>query len=260
MRTEDLRDYWRLRPQAHDAWRIVRFRKRRRPGELLRIDWRDARPPLYVPAEGLQFHVFHRIFLRDEYRLDRHAGRRWHCVVDLGANTGFFSARVAASADRVVAYEPVAEHFAMLRKNLAGYAHAEAVRAGVAGRAGEIRVDPRTGTHFDDGRSGEASAAVPLVQVFRDHDIARCDLVKIDVEGMEYEILYGAGPELLARVQRIYGEYHASESKRPDHCIEALADFLAEQGFAVERVAHRRKANQGMFFAERPEVAARASA
>lgn len=257
MRTEDLRDYWKLRPQTHNAWRIVRFRKKRRRGELLRVDFRDARPPLYVPAEGLQFHVFHRIFLRDEYRLDRHADRRWRCVVDIGANTGFFSARVAATAERVIAYEPVSEHFALLRKNLAGYAHAVAVRAGVAGRPREIRVNPVTGTHCADACSGEAAPAVSLGQVFGEHGIEHCDLIKIDVEGMEYEILYGAEAGVLERVERIYGEYHATESNRPDHRIEALADFLVEQGFAVECVAHRRKANHGMFFAERAGARAR---
>ncbi|MDH5306311.1 MAG: FkbM family methyltransferase [Myxococcales bacterium] len=251
MRGEDLRDYLELRRHACNPWEIVRFRKTKRPDRALRVDWRDGRPPLHVPGAGLQFHVFHRIFLRDEYRLGRHAGRRWRCVLDLGANAGFFTARIAPSADRVVAYEPVAEHFELLARNVKDFAHVTAVHAGVAGRRREIRVDPGTGTHVADGGGGEAARAVPLAAVFREHAIDVCDLLKIDVEGMEYEILYGADADVLARIERIYGEYHAVRSGSREACIDALESYLRAHGFAIERVAHRRKAGHGMFFAER---------
>jgi len=247
LRAEDLRDYWKLRRDAHNAWEVVRFRVKRRPDRELEVDWRDGRPPLFIPGAGMYYHVFHRIFFRDEYRIGR---RSWDCVLDLGANVGFFSALVAPRAQRVVAYEPLRADWNLLRRNTEHFAHVEAVHAGVAAERGTLRLDPATGTASSIG-SGETVATTPLDEVFATHAIEHCDLLKVDVEGMEYEILHAASPDVMNRIARIYAEYHDVNPDDPRTRIENFEIFLRERGFAAEVVPHRRKPNHGMLFAER---------
>jgi hypothetical protein len=57
------------------------------------------------------------------------------------------------------------------------------------------------------------------------HNIGKVDILKIDVEGAEYEIL--AASRSLDRVSRIVLEYHDEE------CRRRLAELLLAQGFVL---------------------------
>lgn len=62
--------------------------------------------------------------------------------------------------------------------------------------------------------------------------IERCDLLKIDCEGGEYEILYSADPETLARIDRIVCEFNIGQSDGENG--EQLAHFLVSHGFHID--------------------------
>ena len=96
MRPEDFGDYLALRRISANPWRSLRFRKTRRPGQTLDVKLRQG-ASLALRAESNDFHIFHRIFLRDEYRLDA-LPEKLGCVIDLGANVGLFAARSARGA------------------------------------------------------------------------------------------------------------------------------------------------------------------
>lgn len=269
MRPEDLRDYRALRLIATNSWEIVRFRKTHRPGRDLVVQLRQ-RPALVLRGGHADFHMFHRIWLRDEYRLGTEVDRGLGCVIDLGANVGLFTARAAQLAERVIAYEPAPENFRQLECNTRELSGVERVRAAVAGEPCVLRLYPPqnpalSGVHSLYPERGAYLSqdsievqAIGLDDVLERHAIAHCDLLKLDVEGAEYDILYGAAPDTLARIGRIYGEYHDIGVADPRTRIGALAAFLRERGFALELVPHRRKPNHGNFFATRPGAVASA--
>ena len=74
MRPADLTDYLQLRHLVENPWEVLRFRKTQTPGQTLEVHLLGA-PPLFVRGGTSDFHMFHRIFLRDEYRT-RPAGLR----------------------------------------------------------------------------------------------------------------------------------------------------------------------------------------
>ncbi len=261
MRTADFGDYLALRRISANPWQTLRFRKTRRPGQLLSVKLRQG-AALALRADSNDFHIFHRIFLRDEYRVDE-LPARLGCVVDLGANVGLFAARVASRSERVLCYEPVPANFAQLERNVSAFAHVKPFREAVAGATGTLRIyqpssDALSGRHSAyadvNAHLTERYDEVPaqsLDEVFARNAIAACDLLKIDVEGSEYEILHGASEATLARTARIYGEYHDVAPEDPRTRIGAFAEFLRSRGYAVEVRPHRRKANLGLFFATR---------
>ncbi len=262
MRLEDLADWWKLRRFTANPGEIVRFRKRQRDGDELAVRLDDG-PPLWLRGARADFHMFHRIFLRDEYRLAGVVPGAWDCVVDLGANVGVFALRAARIARRVVAFEPNPRNFERLARNAAGRPRITALRRAVAGKPGTLRLyrpeaASRSGTYsgFRSPGSGLSDAydevpATTLDDAFARHGVETCALLKVDIEGGEYDALYAASDATLARVERIHGEYHDLGPERPDASGEALGAFLARKGFAVELVPHRRKPNHGMFFAAR---------
>ncbi len=85
---------------------MVWFRKVKDENKQLAVKFRDGYT-IFIQGGTDQYHTFHRIYLRDEYRINQCAQKKMSCVVDLGANVGYFSARTAAFAERVICYEPV---------------------------------------------------------------------------------------------------------------------------------------------------------
>jgi FkbM family methyltransferase len=260
MKLEDLRDYRTLRRCTANPWEIVRFRKTGRPGQILEVRFLDE-PPLFLRGGASDFHMFHRINLRDEYRLRGHV--RWDCVVDLGGNVGLFAARAAQTARRVITYEPVPENYERLLLNCDPRPRVEPVCAAVAARPGPLRIyRPRnatlTGVHSSFTEMGghmsdayDDAEAITLDQLFARHEVRKCNLLKLDVEGQEYEILHAASDETLARIDRIHAEYHNVQPEDPSSRIENFEKFLESKDYEPEVVPHRRKPNRGMIYATR---------
>ena len=267
MRLDDVRCYLMLRSKVGNAWQTTRFRRRsRHPGRQLEVKLRDGHP-IYLRSGTQDYKVFREIFVADDYRVARCGG--WECVVDLGANVGLFAALASQLSRRVIAYEPFPENARQLRVNCAGRAGVELVERAVAGRPGTLRLfRPRQAKHTAVNSAFQASsdfvseefdevAAVTLDQLFATHAIERCDLLKIDVEGQEYDILHHASDDTFARIQRIHGEYHDVLPEDPRTRIENFAAFLRGKGFVVTFTAMPDSSNLGLFFADRPTAGAR---
>lgn len=262
MRFEDLTDYLRLRRVADNALEIVRFRKRTDEAELA-VRFR-GRPHLFLRGGRSDYHMFHRIFQRDEYHLRPLLGASLGTVVDLGGNVGVFSSRIAPHSKRLVVCEPVPENFARLRKNLDGFPHATCLPIAVGDRRGTLpiylpRRKDKSGT-FTAHREGHEDLMseefvevpmIPLADLFTEQGIDTVDLLKIDTEGAEYDILYPAA-DLLPRIRRIHGEFHDVRREDPRTRIANFTAWLEQHGYRVAVEHHPKFANHGMFFAVRP--------
>lgn len=118
-------------------------------------------------------------------------------VLDVGANIGTHTLALAPHVSKVVAFEPDPENIGLLQKNCGMQDR------GVAKR---ISVNPfalsneqlMVSTQFDYGKTkivpGGDIVTVPLDEI---KGFPRIDLIKIDVEGMEYNVLLGAKNTLM---------------------------------------------------------------
>lgn len=262
MRPADLTDYLALRRLVENPWEVLRFRKAgRRTERTLEARFRDG-PPLLLRGGTSDFHMFHRIFLRDEYRT-RGQLRDLECVVDLGANVGIFSVFASRLSERVLSFEPLPMNYEHLQRNVAARPNITALRMAVSGEPGVLRIYrpaskklSGTPSAFREGNTllsdkFDEAPATTLDRVFEEHKVERCDLLKIDIEGSEYEVLHAASNVTLARIRRIHGEYHDVRPEDPRTRIDAFAAWLRSKGYQVEVDAHPTKPNHGMFFATR---------
>jgi FkbM family methyltransferase len=198
------------------------------------------------------------IFGRDEYRLNGFADGSLDTVVDIGANIGLFSIRVAPLARRIIAYEPLPDHFKLLQANLSApnFRHVVSVQKALAGKAGplDLWVSPNPGGHSilrDVAGGGAGSVRVEAAtfrEIFADHSIERCDLLKIDCEGAEYESLAAMPADLWPRIDRIHLEFHRGP---PGWDGGKLAEFLRGKGYRCDVVVRDHHPDQGHLFASR---------
>jgi FkbM family methyltransferase len=182
----------------------------------------------YRPAGSDVENIMKKLLKRQsEYWLPPHFQPR--SILDLGANIGIASIDFALRYPQasITAIEPVAANFRLLEKNIARFPNIRALevavgkqdeRAAVRGAGQSFHAQPWSA---DSARAGREQITVRDINALLDElGIAQIDLIKIDVEGAEYDILTSLRPDLLKRVQWIVGELHSVRDF-------ALLDYLS---------------------------------
>jgi FkbM family methyltransferase len=259
--------------------RLARIPARcRRDARLIGLleNWRDAlaaewhRTPLErvrlrngvvlaSPATVSLAFLFHETWVRKVYSPPGYRIGAGDTVIDIGANIGVFAAYAAtrAAGVRVFAYEPFPENIAWLKRNVTESrltnveVRAQAVGAETCVRT--LQVDPGDWIMHSlfarpDGTDAQALAVecVSFDEVMNQPGVARCDLLKLDCEGSEYEILQGCAPDTLRRVRRIVGEFH--EGEHIAGTARELCRYLEARAFRIDRFV-REGAGSGLFCA-----------
>jgi FkbM family methyltransferase len=129
------------------------------------------------------------------------------CCFDVGAHIGFFSllaARLVGESGKVVAFEPDPINAAVLRANAInnGMPQIHLVEAAVWSSSGPVqfagveaassRVDGRVEQVANHGRSQITVEGIRLDDYYSRHELPPPVLLKVDVEGAETEVVYGA--------------------------------------------------------------------
>ncbi len=149
-------------------------------------------------------------------------------VIDVGAHVGIVSIYLAKKYPgiKVLALEPVPENYERLCRNIEANGVDDSVitipyAITADGRPLELSGDLSTNSGgvsaFGSGANSYTADSTTLPKLLAEHGIDRVALLKIDCEGSEYEILT---PDVLARVDRIRGEFH----RIPDHVPEDLLE------------------------------------
>ena len=159
-------------------------------------------------------------------------------VLEIGANVGLFTVVGAkATTGRYTAVEPIPMNEALLRRNLArnGISAVEVLRAAVipGDTARDVALSipsegrgAPVGAHLVDDVevSGRDTSEVITVRGLPFADlIAGRDLIKIDAEGIEFELLSGSLPELLAGGPTLLLEV-LPEAKKLGQLVAEIAD------------------------------------
>ena len=165
-------------------------------------------------------------------------------IVDIGANIGLFSVWAATRCPgaRVIAVEPSPTMAEFVRQNAARNRMSITVLQVACGGEEGKRV---LYTPYGDEARNTLNASDPsipvraladvevvtLKELLRRSRVEKCDLLKVDCEGSEYDIMFKAPADVLDRVQQIALEYHPgfNESDTPGR----LEEFLKDRGFHV---------------------------
>ena len=189
-------------------------------------------------------------------------------VIDVGGNIGAFAVLAGrrATEGRVISVEPVESNFELLCKNLRRNRldHVLPLKAAIVGRAIEevnVFLSPAgSGSHSTLAELAgtacqtEQVPAFRLEDLFQRYNLERCDFLKLDCEGAEFEILDELPPHLAERICRIALEYHVMPSQKKHEQADRLIECLEKHGFHVESYTDVIATNYGMILARRTAV------
>lgn len=220
--------------QSGGSW-IAALRTARRTVRLRMRDGSRIKCRLVDTGGLLSVHVDR------DYEAPGVAWRQARAIVDVGANVGSFTVWAALKAPnaKILSIEPNPGTFKFLRGNIelnGLQSRVTAMGVAVGPSAGEAMlesVDHSLGTRLSRGGRGEVPVIVEtlpalLAQAGMGGHI---DVLKIDCEGMEYEVLEAVGQEWLRSVGTLMCEYHPEEGRD----VATLDRILRAAGFHVER-------------------------
>jgi FkbM family methyltransferase len=166
-------------------------------------------------------------------------------VADVGGHKGIFSVFAATRARNVKVYtfEPAPDNFALLSFNIQRnkLSNVKIFNVAVSGADGESTLH----LYPDCAQNGFLQRSNPALGPVRDIKVetwslervlkaiaSPVSLLKIDIEGLEYEALLSCPADVFQTVERIALEYH-DDRVRTAHRVSELVDSLNGRGFST---------------------------
>lgn len=190
----------------------------------------------------LQEIFFNEVYLRSDYEV-----KSGDMIFDIGANIGLFSLQLAFRNRniKIYAFEPHRENYDLLKRNIEinSLDNIYPLNFGLGSKKGICKLynSRNTGGHsmVEDREFHERNGLLEVYDevdvedissFIEDRHIEWIDLLKIDIEGGEYDLLYSMSKEVISRIGCIIMEYHYIDEARNG---KSMMEFLVDKGYKV---------------------------
>lgn len=169
------------------------------------------------------------------------AGQRIKTAIDIGANVGLFTEWVLDRFGRdteVIAVEPnenAAKAFQVIHKNNTNVKLAKYALSDKSGEFIEMLVNPENSLISSIEGTGEGYSerqmveTITLMDLLEKYNVSEADLLKVDIEGAEYQMFSTVTTEDLRRFKNLLIEFHNNEGRATQ-----LIRKIVEAGFTVD--------------------------
>lgn len=198
-----------------------------------------------VPARMIQ--TYKECFLDEVYYKGFPQGKISNnpIVIDVGANVGYFSlfSLVRYPKAKVFSFEPMPMNFELLKKYRDENKNLDfnPTNRAMSGEKGHITLQYDASDSFTTSASifdtsiGSDTLKVETVtleDVINENQLEKIDLLKLDCEGSEYSILYGASEAVLEKVKALTIETHLGKGDKENR--DDLVKFIEQKGFTTK--------------------------
>lgn len=180
-------------------------------------------------------------------------------IIDAGAHAGFFSLYVRSlnSNVKILAIEPEPDNIKLLHRHLEENQvdNVEIIEAGLSAKTGNrlLRLSKDSHNHRltslskkDPNVKAISVYTYSLSDLFKKCIIKDVSLLKMDIEGEEFEIFESLSDEYLQRIQAVILEYHTKGGKN----LKEIEERLRENRFGVQIFPSRFDKSMGFIFAK----------
>jgi FkbM family methyltransferase len=183
-------------------------------------------------------------------------------IIDIGAALGDYAVWAAKQTPhgRVIAVEPFPPSVSLLRANVDKNRvyNVEIFAGAIAASSGTTSLQVEQGRIVQNSTATDQKSA-QVVEVktasidsfFNQFEITKCDYLKMDCEGGEYEILFSAPAQSLAKIDRICMEVHDGLTR---HNREEMIRFLEASGYQTRLTLNPVHADLAYLYAEKTSL------
>jgi FkbM family methyltransferase len=172
-----------------------------------KVKLRNGKSAYVRGVRSMDLNIVRDVLGSEEYQLDYITLPDNAVVIDLGGNIGTFSMEIHRQfpTAQLIAYEPFPSNVEMFKLNAP---FATVIQKAAGAKTGTVRFE--SGNNFVGLRvikqGGIEVASVSLDEITKDFE--RVDLLKIDIEGSEYDVLNAASSQTFNKIQHIIMETH----------------------------------------------------
>ena len=190
--------------------------------------------------------------------------RKGDIVFDVGAHIGSFTVWAAKQIGdgKVYAFEPDSRNRELASRNVLRNKvdNAKVYGDAISGENQQLEIwrhptDPAAHSAYGSASVDEHDAGSPMrAQAFTiEHlmdklGIRRLSFLKMNCEGLEFDIITTMRPETLARIDKMAMQFHEKLTGRK---AEEITDHLERNGFVVSRQWNNKREGRGIIYAKR---------
>ncbi|HLG33692.1 MAG TPA: FkbM family methyltransferase [Bacteroidia bacterium] len=170
-------------------------------------------------------------------------------IIDIGTNIGFSllsMAKISGTVGFVLGFEPDPVNFRQLEKNIAlnNFTNIKVTQTGLGDEPGKFKLENIV--EFNSGGkrivaagnaalSDYAEVEINTLDNFLESNVplSKIDLIKIDVEGFEFNVLKGATNAIRNYSPVLFIELDDNNLRQQSSGAKELIHFLAENGYAI---------------------------
>jgi len=171
-------------------------------------------------------------------------------ILDIGAHIGVFSiySKIINPKSEIIAIEPEPENFELLKTNLKlnGCKNIKAIQAAlIAGneKTTNLYLSKNTHNHSTNKPLNQSTSitapATNLELLMKEHKLSKIGLLKMDIEGAEFEIVSGLRTSDFGRIQNFVIEYHPAPHGVQGKPADYLSNIIRQHGFSVEHFPNK---------------------
>lgn len=191
-----------------------------------------------VPADSIFFSVKD-ILINREYELlpGFELSRQKGIIIDAGAHVGLYTLLASVGAKTVIALEPDERMFEILSNNVGrnGLRNVVLLKSALSNENGSTRFYRRGNTQLGSIRSRKNIEPVMVDAISLERLLTESirgpsrdvDLLKLDIEGSEFDVIQDSQDDTLDRVRRIVAEIHTEHGS-----VQVLKRKLETCGFS----------------------------
>ena len=193
----------------------------------------------------------------ETYQLDlfRRVVGRGMTVLDIGANVGLYTviaAKLVGEEGMVASFEPEAQNFEILQKNILdnGFKNVQPARVAVANKEGELALylsKGNKGKHSiyrpSDTEGEEIVKTIVLDEWLEQHSIGKVDVIKIDIQGAE-PLAFSGMKKTLSTKPALLMEYDPKSIRESGHNPIEMLEMLLSHGYALYSIEEGTKSKK----------------
>ena len=168
-------------------------------------------------TKSTDLQAFANVWILKEYEIEGFEIKENDLIIDVGGHVGLFAsyASLKCPEGKIISIEPHPQNFLLLTKNIKNnnFLKTKLVNKAITKSNEDIELfidslDDSAHSIYGTGKKSILIKSMTLIEIMNENKFLKCDLLKMDCEGAEFEIMQSLSDKELLKIEKICLEYH----------------------------------------------------